>query len=298
MSSVISPLTLLKVKELFADQKWSIQPGIAPNLSLFDKYCARLALFDSRQQNLIIELSKKFHVINLNEYIERFCDSFFCLKDEFLEKKARIFVYPLVDPYLGIAKQGGKISARKTKSANFLHYLLDAHDMRWISNKLIFASSIDMLKRNFRNDDSCLILIDDFIGSGKTAIDVCRIFLDEEMDDGRIAPNNVKIVTIAAQNFGMKNVANSIGIEVYSNLIMTKGISDTYIGKELEEKIVDMKKVEAILKIKNDYLFGWEQSEALITFLNKTPNNTFPVFWHETNKRVAPFPRYKVFAYE
>lgn len=285
MSATISPNTLLKVKQLFTSKNWAIEDGTAGNLSLFEKFCARLKLFTQEHQELIIELAYSFRIINLNEYLERFYDSLFCLNDSIFEKD-KVFIYPLINPQK-------KISATRTKSANFLHYMLQTSDNRWISKKLIVNSVFNDLKSTFSNKDSCLILIDDFIGSGNTAIEVCDFYLKENINNENIYPENIKIVCIAAQQFGIVKIKNTLNIDVFSNIIMPKGITEVYNGNVLNAKIAKMEEIEKKLSIKAEYNFGYERSEALISFLKKTPNNTFPVFWHETPVKVAPFPRYQ-----
>lgn len=293
MAQLITPTVLLKIEELFNQKKWPMTNGSLNQLSLFQKFCERLKLFDTVHQELIIELSKNFLIINLNEYLERFYDSFFCLKTSLVEQTDRIFIFPLTNPFIEVLEGENKVAKGKTKSAHFLHYMLEAGDYTWISNKLIISNSINLLRKEFDNTNSILILIDDFIGSGKTAIDVCEIYLAEEINAGKIDPKNIKIVSIAAQKSEIENIEKTIGIEVFSNLVLPKGISDFFTGDDLNFNTIKMQEIEKRLKIQDDYLFGYEQSEALISFLNKTPNNTFPVYWHETLKKVAPFPRYK-----
>ena len=74
-----------------------------------------------------------------------------------------------------------------------------------------------------------------------------------------------------------------------------KGISNFYEGNDLSTKSTIMTEIERLIpKVKN-YKFGFEKSEALVT-MAKTPNNTFPVFWKDFQKKgklyKAPFARY------
>jgi hypothetical protein len=300
MSSKISPGILLMIEDLFNRKKWEVQKYSNDITSLFEKFCARLRLLSNEQQKLVIDLTENFIRIELSEYLERFYDSLLCVKDEVFNSKEKLFVYPLINPYIEhIIKQENlarqvKIPYGKTKSSQFLHYMLASANWTWISEKLILSESISTLSNRFRNEDSMLFLIDDYVGTGLTAIGVCRQYLSESFKGETILPENIKIICIAAQKVGISRVRDELGIEVISNLILTKGISDRYSNDEISQKLKLMEDIELeIGGIKESYRFGLEKSEGLITFLNKTPNNTFPVYWHETKTKVAPFPRYK-----
>lgn len=300
MSPHISPSILLKISNLFSEKKWSVAAGTEKHPSLFDKYCSRLKLFEAHHQELVIDLTHYFKIIALKDYLESFYESLILLGQIFDEKE-KIFVYPLIDPIIrldekDIAKK--KITKGKTKSASFLHYMIETDDYMWLSNKLIVDTSLERLEKRFDNRDSCLVLIDDYVGSGKTAGDVCKVYLHETKLEETFKPENIKVVSIAAQEGGVKYLKKELDIDVVSNIIMTRGISDFYTGEVLERKKAHMAEIEATLKVSEDYNFGYERTEALISFMNKTPNNTFPVYWHETSKKIAPFPRYKNYRHE
>jgi hypothetical protein len=294
--------TLLKVEELFVAKNWKIEQKTQENGSIFNRFCSRLKQLDKIQQHFIIQLSERFIKIELSDYLEKFYDSLFCLDDSFFLSKQCIFVFPLNHPYINNESKGKgneidkKIPKQKTKSSDFLHYMIEADDYSWVSDKLIITNSIEVLKKRFNNKDSALILIDDYIGSGKTAIKACQDFLDEEFNGEKIQLGNLKIVTIAAQKQGIDAIYDLLGVSVVSNIILKKGISDFYQLEEAEKHLELMKNIELAIGVKNEeYRFGFEKTEGLITFLKKTPNNTFPVYWFETAKKAAPFPRNKLY---
>lgn len=296
------------IEELFLQKKWTIDDKSFNGLTLFDRFCERLRLLDSSQQKFIIELTRGFTRINLSEYLEKFYESLFCLGDDIFDKKSKIFVFPLIKPYLvtkkvvaadeGLEKvQELKIRRGKTKSANFLYYMFATDDWTWISNKFIHSDSLKKLSKDFKNEDSILILIDDYVGSGLTAIEACREYLSLECNGEEIAPENIKVVSIAAQAEGVENVKKTLAIDVVSDIILKKGITDAYNTDDAGKMLLVMKSIENIIGgIKEEYSFGMGRSEALITFLGKTPNNTFPVYWHETKTKAAPFPRYRSYS--
>lgn len=60
------------------------------------------------------------------------------------------------------------------------------------------------------------------------------------------------------------------------------------------QKIVQMKNVGKRIKAKKELYLGYKESEGLVSMI-KTPNNTFPFYWHEGKRDgklcVAPFAR-------
>lgn len=297
----IRPDILFGLQKLFENKKWAIESSNNFNLSLFDKFCERLKLLEHEEQKMLLDLTANYMRIGINEYLERFYDSIFCLGDTLFQTKTKIFVYPLVKPYVKLTKDEDgppndfKIQSSKTKSAGFLHYMFDAHEWRWISTKFIPHSSIRFLIKNFTNNDSVLLLIDDFVGSGKTVIETCKEYLSERYTGEAINPVNIKVVSIAAQKEGIQRVKDELGIDVISNIILNKGITENYTQPDSTQKLLMMESIGKRLGVSDDIYYGYEKSESLITFMNKTPNNTFPVYWHETRSKIAPFPRRKIY---
>ncbi|PZR25889.1 MAG: hypothetical protein DI535_16410 [Citrobacter freundii] len=291
----LSPDILLLVKSLFEKNKWGIAKGGDPH-NTFSRFCERLSLFEKQHQLFLLELSNEFIWIKMSEYLERFYESLFCILDQ-IDPKQKIYVYPLLEPYTVIsesAKEEIKIPRSKSKSANFLCYYFEAEDWSWIGHNFIIGRSIKYLKKTFKNDDSKLFLVDDFVGSGETAIAACRGFLNESYNGQTLNPDNLKVISIAAQKDGIQRVRNELNVEVVSNIIIGKGIQESKMGIGLEERYSLMDSIEKILKVEDEMKYGYCQCEAMITFLSKTPNNTFPVYWKNTKTKMAPFPRTKV----
>ena len=283
--SQIKPNTLLKVEELFNKKNWQINYGAENTSSLFYRFCERLKLLNDDQQLLVIELSYNYTRVELTSYLERLFDSLISLGDNIFNGYDKIFVHPLL--------RINQKTKSKTKSAGFIHYMFESSDYTWLSDKFIPNPAIDYLQDNFNNKNSILILVDDFVGSGETAIEICEEYLKIPMKNGNINFNNIKVISIAAYRQGINAIKEKLGIDVISAMIFEKGISDKYVGIEKSAKKSIMESIEVTLKVKNEFKFGFRQTEALITMLHKTPNNTFPVYWLETRNKVAPFPRAK-----
>lgn len=287
----LSPVVMLQLLNLFKKMNWPISEGELTN-SLYERYCERLKMLDAEGQNLFLELSYKFQRIEFVTYLEDFLMSFHLLDENLLKTNNKIIFSPLINPYVNQKEGQKKYQRTKTKSSQFLYYLMSAHDLRWIdySSKFFFAETMSEIKKEFVKGQTLLILIDDFIGSGGTAVQACQAMIDEG-----IASNDMVIVSIAAMERGVDYIKDELGVVSYSNIIKRRGITDCYSEIDAPEKRRIMLSMEKSIVCPKDYSMGFKASESLITFMNKTPNNTFPVFWYETSTKIAPFPRYKIY---
>jgi hypothetical protein len=299
MKKYLSPKTMLDLEKLFEEKGWEIDESLDIKKSLYKRYCELLKFIDLEEQNLMIELSRRFEQIEMKDYIEFFLMSFFDVGLDLLASKEKIIFAPLIRPFIEIDISKKKIATPPIKSSQFLFYMLQGHDLRWLdhSSKFEFFQTIKDIKENYIQDRTLLILIDDFIGSGKTAINcienIKKEFAAEVEKEVNI--NDICVMTIVAQNEGIQNIKDNLGINVYCDKIRKKGITDFFEPKISAEKMDLMKNIEKKLSCPKDYSLGYEETEALVTFMNKTPNNTFPAYWHETKSKIAPFPRYKIY---
>ena len=273
------PDVLKFTEELFNTKGWIIE---ASNNSMFNRYCSRLSMLSKGQQLLVLDISRRFNIINGQDYLSIFFDIF--NNNELLNNGDvvccnKYYVFPLIAP-----KDIGK-----SKSSTFLHYFLKSSEVRYkgfFENKeLVFCeiNNIDWVKNI--NEKEKIILVDDYIGSGETAIEAVQVFLDNDILNSKLV-----VIALAAQEIGINNLRKA-DIKVYTNKIYKRGISDYYLEDELEDAILTMKDIEKKLKVTENYKFGYAKSEALIS-MNRTPNNTFPVFWFQKNREsLAPFPR-------
>ncbi|MEB8344727.1 hypothetical protein OO010_01605 [Flavobacteriaceae bacterium KMM 6898] len=137
-----------------------------------------------------------------------------------------------------------------------------------------------------------ILLIDNFIGTGETAIETLKEIIALKGYDNK----TLFIATLVCQKEGLKVIND---YNVLFEVLRDKGISNKYFGEELIENESIMKSIEEILsidsKFEDKFRFGYKSSQALVT-MNRTPNNTFPMFWFQAKlgkgeKLNAPFPR-------
>ena len=140
-------------------------------------------------------------------------------------------------------------------------------------------------EKKYRDNMDSIILIDDFIGSGETALE-CLTYLDFLKQEEK----KLYVLALVAQKQGIENIRKE-GISVFVNVVREKGITDKFDKEEAQQKLDEMEKISKLLQVSKKMLLGYLESESLVA-MNKTPNNTFPVYWHEGKGHShAPFPR-------
>lgn len=141
------------------------------------------------------------------------------------------------------------------------------------------------------NEWKNIVLIDDYIGSGKK--------INKKISYIRSIqpfPKNIYICTFASQNILPYNIPNDCTFFCYKKL--EKGISGT---ETEEQELSDLNTISDIStrfhKLKKPYHYGFEKTEALFLPENlNCPNNVFGIFWHKAynSKYDKPlFPRAK-----
>jgi phosphoribosylpyrophosphate synthetase len=235
------------------------------------------------EQNLIIELTERFKVIYQQEYLRYFLDIIRNNNELIMGnvgKCKKYYVIPLLS----------KEDIGKVKSSSFLWYGLKTTEIQYESffsgKELLFREKPDNLSNKINdNSEAILILIDDYIGSGETAVSAVEYCMLQGIKKEKIV-----IIVLAAQEIGLRCLKDK-GLQVYTNICLKRGINDYYQDAELKKAIKVMMGIEQKINVSDEFLFGYKKSEALIS-LSRTPNNTFPIFWLEnTSYKIAPFPR-------
>ena len=271
--------TMERITEMFHSKGWGSEYAEG---SLINKFCSLMEVLSSNQRELLFELTGDFLWVRFYEYqkyIIKALDNMFPAINEQVE---RIYVYPLVESV-----------ENKSKSAKFIAYALNDHEInnhRVLRGKeTIICDKLASIPKRFKDRKEVLLVVDDFIGSGETAITGVGNILKEE----RIVKEKVFLLTLVGQADGIKAVEGA-GIKVFCGEARCKGISDKYSLSAKEAKRQVMVDIEKIVKPKEDYRFGYKRTEALVSMI-RTPNNTFPVYWlkfpYNKTKIIPPFER-------
>lgn len=247
---------------------------------VFDRFCKRLCQLETdEQRDLVIELTKNFLWVKsemYEQYLYKAFEKLFSDKSWSLGDNEIIFICPLM----------GEDDLGKNKSSTYLAYLCQSFNFRrfdcFQEKQVRILHSPNLLKDERCKDICKLILIDDFIGSGETAINALT-YIESLNLNKKI---ETYILALVAQSEGI-NVIENKGVKVFANEVRNKGISDNFPKSEVKTKIEEMKKISSSLGVKRQFKLGFMDSESLVAMI-KTPNNTFPVYWY---KDYAPFPR-------
>ena len=275
-----------KAYELFEKKKWKVE-YCETERSVFDCFCDRLAMLDNdEQRDLILELTEDYLKITLKDYeallIEVWKEYLKNNKIQ-LNSEERFCICPILI----------EADFKKQKSCTAMLYLCGSLELRsfgmFADEQIRLCSTPEALVRDIVDKEvplGRLVLIDDYIGSGETALECIEYIKKNHVD-----VEKVDVLSLVAQEEAINNLEKE-NVKVYAAVVRKKGISDKYAIGIVEKKKCIMHEIEDILKVDSKYSFGFNQTEALISLI-KTPNNTFPVYWYENNsiKSKAPFPR-------
>lgn len=268
----------------FKANGWEIPNDSSGMESRFNRFCERLSILDIKEQRLVIELTRRFTDISGNEYLQlviKLLNRIYDEENPFFSTAKKFYILPLVAPQ----------DFKRTKSSSFVWYYfrdeLVKYSSLFLNKNLVYCdiekiSWLYSLKANER-----VILVDDFIGSGETAVGAVRWIADTI----KINPTQMVILSIAAQELGIKHIFQETKVTTCSYYKFARGISDFYSGEKRKDYLLIMNAIEDKLKVASVDRLGYNQSEALISLI-RTPNNTFPVFWKTKSKsKPAPFSR-------
>lgn len=257
----LSPQLIDKAKSIFLENGWLFE-----NQPKFERFCETLAILTNEQRELYFELTRRFLVYeDISSYRNGILNVFSKVETkDFL----KIYIYPLLS----------EEDLNKNKSSNFVHYQF--RDARFelpndVDNKLVFLDrpGEGLPKDVNSNENLKIILVDDFIGTGETALGAVKYLCEKK----NVSKNKITILSLVAQQKGIDAI-EAEDIAVYSNMVRNKGISDNYTEETKSKYLIIMEKVEKLINVSEGYRFGYGRSEALVKVV-RTPNNTFPIYW-------------------
>ena len=278
----ISMNTVNKVGLVFEEKGWTIDEENKSS-SLFSRFFSLLANFTPSQQDLIIELTYRFERIEFNDYKLLILKILTDMNEKinYFHELRDIFIMPLVDD----------LTKNKIKSSALVSYLFQSPEIKYFDSlsKINFKIRNEITSKEINKINESpkvlLLLVDDFIGSGETAINS----FNYHKNSLKIKENKIIIGSLVSSEVG-RNKIKKEKIRIFSGKIITRGITDYYKGQNLKKNQDIMKSIESFFSVKSEFEMGYGQSEALISLI-RTPSNTFSVFWKDSKTINAPFPR-------
>lgn len=294
----MTPIQLNEYKIRFSGKNWAeIDYGqkveyLFQRLSLLD---------DDNQKNLVLDLTDKFEYIDYGSLLLELQETFgYCVRQKSQSGMRNVLVAPLKGPFIEMQKKApnGKFLFSKSKSSDMVYPLLkNSLTDETLLDAVKFCDDPFLVSNKFQPGISVMILVDDFIGSGKTAETHINAYI-EYLGQCKLhcTYKDFCIVVDIAMKQGV-DYLSSLGINCYSKRIQGRGISDDarYTENQKQENKLLMQNIEKkiLCKMNPKYSLGFCQSESLVSIMNKVPNNTFPFYWNECVKDIKPiFRRY------
>lgn len=278
MNSKLSISKLDILGEVFQKHHWPIEHD--KQKSYFNKYVRMLESMSEDEQSMMLELTDNFLYIKQPEYFDILVD---------VVRKV-IIENPSITQYYVVPALTKKDIGKITKSSIHLLYMFTGEELE---NSIddsnvhfqIVKDNDKLLAKDIRGNEKILI-VDDFIGSGKT--------IEESLDVYNIREGGHKIedtivLSLVAHQKGLAYLKNMGILQIFYSIHINRGISDNYIGEKKSEYVRLMKQIEnRIPKLDEDTKFGYCQCEALL-HMHRIPNNTFPIYWLHNN--ISPYKR-------
>lgn len=283
-STSLSPEVISRLDQIFKSKSWPLDdPELGDEPSLFETFCHLFSILSQDEQKLLLNLSEDFIRCTLLDYSKLMYIALNKVDSMLINAKNKVYLLPLVSP---MDVERGKIKSGHPLIYITEHLVIPSHQS--LRNKDVRAiHSPNGLDTNRTN--SLLLCIDDFIGSGETALK----FLDNYSCSFKVDSDSLIVVALVTQEIGMNKIRD-IGYEVVSAHVRKRGISDSERIPDINAALAVIDQIESRLSISDKYRRGYAQSEALVQMI-RTPNNTFPIFWCENAKEntswPAPFPR-------
>ncbi len=280
MEKKVSIDLVLKLNTLFREKNWF---SIENHDFVFESICNMSEILSKEENNLILELIERYNWVTYNDYnvkLKKILQQIVSICDN---KISKIYFFPIIKPE----------DEDKNKSGNSISYMLkclkpsikEASKISIV--ELTKFESINSAKLTLKADE-LVILVDDYVGSGETL----QATLTEIRKNKSINNNNLIIASIAIQKDTITELLKQKLTIIYDEAVI-KGISQYYDSPIKEKNIQTMLEIEKKLISGRNFSLGYEESEAIVTML-RTPDNTFPVFWHNYKKSTnlnPPFPR-------
>ena len=232
-----------KAYELFEKKKWKVE-YCETERSVFDCFCDRLAMLDNdEQRDLILELTEDYLKITLKDYeallIEVWKEYLKNNKIQ-LNSEERFCICPILI----------EADFKKQKSSTAMLYLCGSLEVRsfgmFADEQIRLCSTPEALVRDIVDKEvplGRLVLIDDYIGSGETALECIEYIKKNHVD-----VEKVDVLSLVAQEEAINNLEKE-NVKVYAAVVRKKGISDKYAIGIVEKKKCIMHEIEDIIKV-------------------------------------------------
>lgn len=223
------------------------------------------------QRSLIKELINRFTFIDMDQ-LEKISIEILNKIEEWDMQPSNTFIAAIADEGEADGSTAGLVFLRNKFPVN----------KGW--KESYFIPTIVKVSHEIRSNDN-LVIFDDFIGTGKTLKRKIE-YVQKILSERKIKLKSMKVCAFAGMEFGVKEVQDKTGVEVYTPVLIKKGISEIDTPEVSSVKKDLMKDIEKKLKSKSkglylrDHSLGYNGTEALFSIHGyNCPNSVFPIFW-------------------
>ncbi|WP_270597935.1 phosphoribosyltransferase [Enterococcus asini] len=278
MKENINIQTFSQLSQIFKKKSWKVND--TESSSLFNRISRTLTLLDSKEQETFLQLLNMMEYYTIFDYESLLATA---LKKMVKEMDSKKFLF---SPMLSDRNNSD------IKSSMLVTYLLKSNTIQYDSflSELKMTLQMDLTDaqiRNINRKKRYLVLIDDFIGTGASAVEAAEYFISKGVLEEKII-----ILSLVTMTKGKELIIEK-GFHFFyaaTSLSLSEKI-DSYIE---EDKIEFERNVEVISKkigINVQDFWGFKDSKAVLSMI-RVPNNTIGAFWKAKNKLNVPFPRF------
>jgi hypothetical protein len=190
---------------------------------------------------------------------------------------------------------------RKNLEAQGFRLMQKAHLKKTTTFRKANKNKIHLCSNSFQladqlNKQSVIVLLDDFFGSGNSAVEFYHTHLKPVLMTETY--QNICLLSVAAQKDSINYIRRHIpDCKVFSAIIRDKAFSKSgspfgyrKSSVRIREMCYKYGKGLNIIK-KKDWPLGYRNSQALTVFSYSTPNNTLPILWSTRKNWYPLFPR-------
>lgn len=230
---------------------------------------------DDNKRNLIIDLLERFQLINEETRQPLEMDIFNQILHVWKLPPEDVVFLPIADK----EEMDGSLWILDSLKQN----LPDVISPKKLLNHLMYCNDTSLC-----GEDKYLIIVDDFIGSGK------KLFRKLKYVKEHSVCQKIYCVCPVGMNVGIRHLEENFpDIKFFVSKHLEKAVSDYYGNADYQKKILKDLTDSYRLKKRIHYL-GVGEAEALFSYRSRNiPNNVFPIFWGENDNNFEKFFRRK-----